>query len=84
MITWSRVLAGKWRDPLVGSDLLFGTFFGIVYALLIALYEYANLRSGAPILGEFGLGQSQRLPRLRRHYCRAAVSARSAARSCSC
>ena len=55
MITWSRVLAGKWRDPLVGRDLLFGTFLGIVYALLVAVYEYANLRSGAPILGGFGL-----------------------------
>ncbi len=55
MITWSRVVAGKWTDPLVGRDLLFGTLFGIVYALLIALYEYANLRSGAPIFGEFGL-----------------------------
>jgi hypothetical protein len=55
MITWSRVLAGKWRDPLVGRDLLFGIFLGIVYALLIVVYEYANLRSGAPIMGGFGL-----------------------------
>ena len=46
MITWSRVVAGQWTDPLVGRDLLFGTFFGIVYALMIALYEYANLRLG--------------------------------------
>jgi len=55
MITWSRVLVGKWRDPLVGRDLLFGTLMGIVYALLVAMYEYANLRSGAPILGEIRL-----------------------------
>ena len=55
MITWSRVVAGKWSDPVVGRDLLFGALFGIVYALLIALYEYANLRSGAPIFGEFAL-----------------------------
>jgi hypothetical protein len=51
MITWSRVVAGKWNDPVVGRDLLFGTFFGIVYALIIALYEYANLRIGVPFLG---------------------------------
>jgi len=57
MITWSRLLAGKWRDTLVGRDLLFGTLLGIAYALLIAIYEYANLRAGAPILGEFGLAQ---------------------------
>ena len=55
MITWSRVLAGKWRDPLVGRDLLFGTLLGIVYALLVALWEYVNFRSGAPLLGEFAL-----------------------------
>src|SRR5437868_6750837 len=55
MITWSRVVAGKWSDPVVGRDLLFGTLFGIVNALLIVFYEYANLHSGAPIFGEFGL-----------------------------
>jgi hypothetical protein len=55
MITWSRVVAGKWTDPVVGRDLLFGTLFGMVYVLFIALYEYANLRGGAPIFGEFGL-----------------------------
>jgi serine/threonine-protein kinase len=55
MITWSRVVAGNWADPVVGRDLLFGTFFGIVYVLLIALYEYSNFRIGVPILGEFGL-----------------------------
>jgi len=55
MITWSRVVAGQWTDPVVGRDLLFGTLFGIVNVLLIALYEYANLRIGAPIFGEFGL-----------------------------
>jgi len=55
MITWSRVVAGNWRDPVVGRDLLFGTLFGMIYALIIALYEYANLRLGAPIFGQFGL-----------------------------
>ena len=57
IITWSRVLAGKWRDPLVGRDLLFGTLLGIAYALLVGVYEYANLRIGAPILGEITLSQ---------------------------
>jgi hypothetical protein len=51
MITWSRVVAGKWNNPVVGRDLLFGTFFGVVYALIIALYEYANLRIGVAFLG---------------------------------
>jgi serine/threonine protein kinase len=55
MITWSRVVAGKWTDPVVGRDLLFGTLFGIVYVLILALYEYANFRSGVPMFGEFSL-----------------------------
>jgi hypothetical protein len=55
MITWSRVVAGKWTDPLVGRDLLFGTFFGMVYVALNSLYEYANLRIGVPGSGNFNL-----------------------------
>jgi hypothetical protein len=55
MITWSRVIAGKWTDAVVGRDLLFGTLFGTTYALLLVCYEYANFRSGAPISGEFAL-----------------------------
>jgi len=54
-ITMPNMVAGKWTDRVVGRDLLFGTLFGIVYAILIALYEYANLRLGAPIFGQFGL-----------------------------
>jgi hypothetical protein len=34
MITWSRVLSGGFRDPLVGGHLLFGVALGIGLALL--------------------------------------------------
>ncbi len=57
MITWSRVLAGKWRDPLVGRDILFGTLMGVAYLILIVLYEYGNLRAGIPVSGEFDTNQ---------------------------
>jgi serine/threonine-protein kinase len=30
MVTWSRLLAGRWRDPLLGRDLLVGGVFGTV------------------------------------------------------
>jgi hypothetical protein len=30
IISWSRVLAGDWRDPLVGRDVLVGALFGTV------------------------------------------------------
>jgi predicted Ser/Thr protein kinase len=34
MISWSRVLAGSFRDPLVGRDLLIGSLSGVVLALV--------------------------------------------------
>ncbi|HEV8039240.1 MAG TPA: serine/threonine-protein kinase [Bryobacteraceae bacterium] len=34
MISWSRVLAGGFRDPLVGRDLLLGCLSGVVLALI--------------------------------------------------
>ncbi len=55
LITWSRVLAGKWRDPMVGRDLLFGALMGGAYLVLLALYEFSNLRAGAPGMGEFSI-----------------------------
>ncbi len=36
LISWSRVLAGTFRDPLVGRDVLVGTAVGIVLALIQA------------------------------------------------
>ncbi len=57
LITWSRVLAGRWRDPLVGRDLLFGVLFGIVYLLFLASYAYALMRSGAADYGQFNIGE---------------------------
>jgi len=55
MITWSRVLAGRFRDPLIGRDLLSGVLLGIVYALLIVLFEYVRLRQGNPSFTEFSI-----------------------------
>jgi serine/threonine protein kinase len=57
LITWSRVLSGRWRDPLVGRDLLFGILFGMAYLLLLALFAYALMRSGSADFGQFNLGQ---------------------------
>jgi serine/threonine-protein kinase len=34
IIGWNRLLAGDWRDPLVGRDLLLGAFFGCALMLL--------------------------------------------------
>jgi serine/threonine-protein kinase len=34
IISWNRLLAGDWRDPLVGRDLLLGAFFGSALVLV--------------------------------------------------
>jgi serine/threonine-protein kinase len=34
IISWNRLLAGDWRDPLVGRDLLLGAFFGSAFVLV--------------------------------------------------
>ncbi len=50
LVTWSRLLAGQWRDPLVGRDVLFGTWLGLVYLLLFQGYFFANLfHGGGPV-----------------------------------
>jgi serine/threonine-protein kinase len=42
IVSWSRLLDGEFRDPLVGRDLLFGILAGTVFAVL---YVAANLWS---------------------------------------
>ncbi len=39
IISWTRLLAGRYRDPLVGRDLLMGGVFGAGLTLLDALYH---------------------------------------------
>jgi serine/threonine-protein kinase len=34
IIAWNRLLAGDWRDPLVGRDVLLGAFFGCALMML--------------------------------------------------
>ncbi len=41
MVTWSRMLAGRFRDPLVARDLLFGFTFAIGFLFLQQLYYLA-------------------------------------------
>jgi serine/threonine-protein kinase len=37
MISWNRLLDGRWRDPAVGRDILFGAALGVLWAVLIPL-----------------------------------------------
>ncbi len=39
IITWSRVLAGRWQDPLVGADVLWGALVGMA---IVGLFVGTN------------------------------------------
>ena len=42
LISWSRFLAGKFKDPVVARDVLLGTLFGLASAALEQLQPYAE------------------------------------------
>ncbi len=64
MITWSRVLSGGFRDPLVGGHLLFGVALGMGLALMnsgtrLALEHYGSANSRIlSLLGARGVADS--------------------------
>jgi serine/threonine-protein kinase len=47
IISWSRLLSGKPRDPLVGRDMLFGVILGVVWMLIFQLRYLVMMRMGA-------------------------------------
>ena len=49
LISWSRLVTGKWQDPVVGRDVLAGIILGLGYALiLIAALAIAQYRGFSP------------------------------------
>jgi serine/threonine protein kinase len=48
IISWSRLLVGKFRDPIVGRDVLFGVILGVVWILLLQASTLLAQRIGAP------------------------------------
>jgi serine/threonine protein kinase len=47
IISWSRLLSGQGRDPLVGRDILFGVTLGVVWILIFQLRYIPMMRMGA-------------------------------------
>ncbi|HEV1995905.1 MAG TPA: hypothetical protein VGR03_16350, partial [Candidatus Acidoferrum sp.] len=47
IISWSRLLGGKLRDPLVGRDLLFGVLLGTAWVLVFEVGAFFDIRAGA-------------------------------------
>jgi len=61
LISWSRLLGGGWRDPLVGRDLLTGTLFGIAASIAplarVALpywFPIAEISAGSGVEAQLG------------------------------
>jgi hypothetical protein len=50
MITWSRLIAGRWRDPVVARDILVGTAWGLVSTLTFRLPGVVAVWFGEPPL----------------------------------
>jgi serine/threonine-protein kinase len=48
LISWSRLLAGRWRDPLVGRDTLIGTLAGLAMGLLGTAGFLGRVALGSP------------------------------------
>ena len=64
IISWSRLLSGDFRDPLVGRDVLIGALFGVVIALWQISFFFVRrwlgdstlLPSGEPASVKLGMG----------------------------
>ena len=48
IISWSRLLAGGWRDPMVGRDILVGGLLGLGHTLAIHLSNFLPRLIGLP------------------------------------
>jgi len=46
IISWTRFISGRLRDPLVGRDLLFGILLGIAWSFVFAVGSFFLIRAG--------------------------------------
>jgi predicted Ser/Thr protein kinase len=47
IISWTRLISGQFRDPVVGRDILFGVVFGVVWLLIFSVTYIPLARMGA-------------------------------------
>ncbi len=47
IISWSRLLTGRIRDPLVGRDILFGVLLGVVWIVVFKVARVVAMRMGS-------------------------------------
>ncbi|HUP04891.1 MAG TPA: serine/threonine-protein kinase, partial [Bryobacteraceae bacterium] len=49
IVSWTRILSGKLRDPLVGADILIGVAFGLFWIVILELaFVHDQARGGVP------------------------------------
>ncbi len=48
LVSWSRLVAGGWRDPLVGRDILIGVVAGLFWAVIWAGSIVVNVAKAGP------------------------------------
>jgi serine/threonine-protein kinase len=48
LVSWSRLMARQWRDPIVGRDILFGAALGALVTVLGVGADYLGHRLGYP------------------------------------
>lgn len=64
IISWNRVLDGRFRDTLVGNRILTGTAAGVAIALLLGVIGWVQLLAGAPPRASIGLETLLGVPRI--------------------
>ncbi|MCU1257920.1 MAG: serine/threonine protein kinase [Bryobacterales bacterium] len=47
IMTWSRVLVGRWRDPLVAADVLYGAVMGLIIVSFVLGAQWLSVRHGS-------------------------------------
>ena len=52
IVSWSRLLAGNWRDPVVGRDIFLGVALGVIWVLIFQIrYIPIMHMGGVPVPG---------------------------------
>jgi serine/threonine-protein kinase len=49
IISWTRLLSGAWRDPVVGRDILLGVALGVVWILVFQIRSIPMMHMGAAL-----------------------------------
>lgn len=53
IVSWTRLLSGKWRDAMVARDILFGTVLGLAWTLAFFAGQVFDIRMGGqPLFGQ--------------------------------